>query len=137
MATPKLVTSVPLTDARKCLRSNEQHLDAHASSIYQLERLYPLSGIKTFSPSNSDLGATLDTVPNELLHAVLSHLDLASFMSFRCVNKRAMEVADALLIYKKVGATRLYVIVHRELTPTLRRFSSTTRPRLQCAKRWL
>ena len=125
MATPWLAiaTSVPLTDARKCLRSSEQLLDAYIPSTYQLERLYPLSGIKTFSPSKSDLGAMLSTIPNELLHTVLSHLDLASFITFRYVNRRAMEVADALLILKKVGAIRLslYVIllIHRELTPTL------------------
>jgi hypothetical protein len=107
MATPRLAiaTSVLLTDARK-MRSNEQLLDAHIPSKHQLERLYPLSGIKTFSPSKSNL-ATLSTIPNELLHTVLSHLDLASFMTFRCVNKRAMEVADALPIFKKVGAIRL------------------------------
>lgn len=111
MATPWLAiaTSVPLTDAHKCLRSNEQLLDAHIPSTYQLERLYPLSDIKNFSPSKSDLGTTLSTILNELLHTVLSHLDLASFMTFRCVNKRAMEVADALPIFKKVGALRLPV----------------------------
>ena len=110
MATPwlSIATTVSLTDTRKCLRRNEQLLDAHIPSTYQLERLYPLSGIKTFSPSKSDL-ATLSTIPNELLHTVLSHLDLASFMTFRCVNKRAMEVADALPIFRKVGATRLPV----------------------------
>ena len=90
------------------MRSNEQLLDAHTSSTYQLSRLYPLGDIRT-SPSKRDMGAGLDSVPNELLHIVLFHLDLASFMSFRCVNRRAMEIADTLPIFKKVGALRPYI----------------------------
>ncbi|KID86156.1 F-box domain-containing protein [Metarhizium guizhouense ARSEF 977] len=52
-------------------------------------------------PPTASLGA-LDRLPTELLQEILIQLDLSTFMTFRCTNRRAKEFADHLPQYKAI-----------------------------------
>lgn len=66
--------------------------------------LYQLPNTNLSFPDTADLGATLGSLPLELLNLILGELDVKSFSKFRKVNKQAMRVADQLVIYRKVSS---------------------------------
>ncbi len=80
-------------------------LDIRVPSLKEMERACSLRSIAidAFSPGTMNLGTGFGALLLELQHGILIQLDLASFMQFRYVNKRAMAVADLMVEYEKVS----------------------------------
>lgn len=53
------------------------------------------------SPPKTCAGA-LEALPHEMIVKILSQLDLRTLADFRCVNRRALELVDALPEYKAI-----------------------------------
>lgn len=68
--------------------------------------------LSTFAKPNvepdSSLG-TLDKLPTEVQHSVFCHLDLQSFLTCRCLSRKALTVTGSVLEHEKVSA-ELYVV---------------------------
>ena len=57
-------------------------------------------------PPRTNLGV-LDALPLELLHEILSQLDLRTLTDFRCINRRAIDLVNSLPQYRAVNTYAL------------------------------
>jgi hypothetical protein len=92
-------TSIRLTKAEATICG--KHIPGDA-----LARHCPLDNGCLFDPNNAPAPGPLSELPIELQHQVLLSLDVKSLLSFRQVNKHAMNVVDDLTEWKKVIAQR-------------------------------